>query len=88
MQINGFLYVSLILEIHTSLPLKVISHNPLEKLYQNLARMCKKEFYENKINLNWLKLLRKIYYVVTDREGGQKAPPPPPLPPSCQIVFS
>ena len=31
---------------------KVISHDPLQKNFPNLARMCKNKFYENKIKLN------------------------------------
>ena len=37
-------------------PKKVISHDPLQKLYANLARTCKNKFYENKIKLDWLTL--------------------------------
>ena len=49
MQINDFLYVSLILEILYLFHKKVISHDPLQKMYPNLARTCKNKFYENKI---------------------------------------
>ena len=62
MQINDFLYVSLILEIFY-LPLfhkKVTYHNPLQKRNQNLARTCKNTFSENKIKPNWLHLLKKV----------------------------
>ena len=55
---------------------KVISHDPLQKIYPNLARTCKNKFHDNKIKLNWLNLLKKIHYGITDRGGGwQKAPP-------------
>ena len=37
---------------------KVISHDPLQKNYPNLARTCKNKFYENEINLNWINLLK------------------------------
>ena len=56
----------------------VISHDPLQKTYQNLARTCKDKFYENKIKLNWLKPIKKIYCDMTDRDGGK-----PPLPAPC-----
>ena len=59
-------------------PKKVISHDPLQKLYANLARTCKNKFYENKIKLDWLTLFKKFYYGITDR-GAKKLPPP------CQI---
>ena len=39
----------------------------------------KKKNYENKIKLIWLNLLKKIYYGITEKEGGGKNPPP------CQI---
>ena len=35
---------------------KVISHDPLQKNYPNLARTRKNKFYENRIKLNWLNL--------------------------------
>ena len=38
---------------------KVISHDPLQKNYTNLARTCKNKFHEIKIKLNWLKLFKK-----------------------------
>ena len=53
---------------------KVISHDRLQKIYPNLASTCKSKFYENKIELNWLNLLKIIYYGITDR--GQKNPIP------------
>ena len=55
-------------------PKKVISHDPLQKLYANLARTCKNKFYENKIKLEWLTLFKKFYYGITDR-GAKKLPP-------------
>ena len=55
---------------------KVTSHDPLQKIYPNLARMCKNKYYENKIKLNWLNQLKKSCYGITDR-GDQKVPPPP-----------
>ena len=39
---------------------KVISQDPLQKIYPNVARTCKTKFYENKIKLNWLNLFKKI----------------------------
>ena len=51
-------------------PKKVISHDPLQKLYANLARTCKNKFYENKIKLDWLTLFKKFYYGIT------MSPPP------------
>ena len=39
---------------------KVISHDPLQKIYPNLARACKNEFHENKIKLTWLNLLKNL----------------------------
>ena len=56
-------------------PKKVISHDPLQKLYANLARTCKNKFYENKIKLDWLTLFKKFYYGITDSGGGKKLPP-------------
>ena len=35
---------------------KVISHDPLQKIYPNLARTCR--FYENKIKLNRIKPIK------------------------------
>ena len=58
---------------------KVISHDPLQKNYPNLARTYKNKFYENKINLNLVKSIKKNYYGIIDR-GAKK--PPPPIPPS------
>ena len=31
---------------------KVISHNPLQNIYPNLARVCKNKFHENEVKLN------------------------------------
>ena len=70
---NDFLYIT---SSHNIIPLfnkKVISHDPLLKFYPNLARTCKNKFYENKIKFNWLNVLKKNYYCVTDRgtkDGG------------------
>ena len=50
---------------------KVISHDPLQNIYPNLARTCKNKFYKNKIRLNWLNLLKKFYYGITDRGTSQ-----------------
>ena len=52
---------------------------PLQKIYPNLARRCKNKFYENKIKLNWLNLLKFFYYSITDK-GGAKNPSP-----TCQV---
>ena len=76
MQINDFLYVTNSTNIIPLFHKKVISHEPLEKIYPNLARTCKNEFYDNKIKLNWLNLLEKIYYGINDRREGVKKPPP------------
>ena len=38
----------------------VIYHDPLQKNYTNLARTCKNKFYENKMKLNWLNLLKNL----------------------------
>ena len=43
---------------------KVISHDPLQKVYPNFARTCKNKFYENKIKLNRLNLLKKVFITV------------------------
>ena len=43
---------------------KVITHDPLQKIYPNLGRTCKNKFYENKIKLNWFNQLKKNYYVI------------------------
>ena len=51
---------------------RVISHDPLQKIYPNLARTCENKFCENKTKFNWLNLLKKIYYVIT---GAKKSPP-------------
>ena len=59
---------------------KVISQDPLQKIYPNLARTYKNIFHENKIKPNWLNLLKKFYYSLTDSGKGKKAPLP-----SCQI---
>lgn len=81
MQINDFFYVSLIFEISY---LSYISHdNSLrpylmtlcKKNYVNLARTCRDKFYENKINLNWIRLLKTFWYSITDRTGMTKSPP-------------
>ena len=57
---------------------KLITQDPLQKNYPNVATMCKNKFLENKTKLKWLNTSKKIYYGITDR-GGQKAPPPPRL---------
>ena len=59
----------------------VISHNPLQKIYLNLARKCKNEFNENEIKFNWLKLLKKFCYGITDRRTKK-----PPLPVSDWLI--
>ena len=38
---------------------KAISHDPLRKIYQNLAETCKNKFYQNEIKLDWLNVLIK-----------------------------
>ena len=76
MQINDFLYVSLILEIlyHSSTKRSYLM-TLCKKTYPNLARTCQNKIYENKIRLNWLNLLKIFFYGTTDREGGgQKSP--------------
>ena len=35
-----------------------ISHDPLQKIYPNLARKHKNKFHENKIKLKWLNNLK------------------------------
>ena len=50
---------------------KVISHDHLQNIYSNLAGTCKNKIYENKIKLNWLNVLKKIYYCITNR-GAKK----------------
>ena len=61
---------------------KVTFYDPLQKSYPNLAKTCKNKFYENEIKLNWLNILKKIYYGITDKGRGQKALPP------CQIELT
>ena len=39
---------------------EVISQDPLQKIYPNLARTYENIFYENKNKLNWLNLLKKL----------------------------
>ena len=56
---------------------KAITQDPLQKIYPNMARMCKNKFLENKVKLKWLNTSKKIYYGITDRGRGQKAPLPP-----------
>ena len=64
---------------------KVMSYDPLQKSYPNLTRTCKNKFYENKIKLSWLNLLKKNYGI-TGREGVCANPPPHhPLLLACQI---
>ena len=50
-----------------------MSHDPLQKIYPNLARKCKNKYYEHKIKLNWLNLLKKFYWGITER--GQNPTP-------------
>ena len=72
MQINDFLYVSLILEIlYLSSTKRSYLMTLCKKTYPNLARTCKNKFYENKIKLSWLNLLRNIYCGITDRGWGE-----------------
>ena len=55
---NKLLFVC-VTNSRNTLPLfhkKVISHDPLQKIYPNLARTCK--FYENKIKLNRTKPIK------------------------------
>ena len=52
---------------------KVISQDPLQQIYPNLARTYKKIFHENKIKPNWLNLLKNFYYSLTDSGRGKKA---------------
>ena len=47
-----FVYVTNSRNIIHVFPKKIISHNPLQKVYPNFARTCKNKFYENKIKLN------------------------------------
>ena len=72
MRINCYLYVrrNIILLYHK----KIISHDPLQNIYPNLAGTCKNKFYENKIILNSLHLL-KNYYGITDCWGKVPVPP-------------
>ena len=46
---------------------KVISHDSLQSIYPNMARPCKNKFYENKIKLNWVNLLKFFYYGISHR---------------------
>ena len=48
---------------------KVISHDQLQNIYSNLPGTRKNKIHENKIKLNWLLVLKKIYYCVTDRRA-------------------
>ena len=52
----------------------VLAHDPLQKIYSNLARTSKNKFYENQIKLNWLNLLKKFYYGVTDKAAKKHNP--------------
>ena len=61
MQMNDFLLINsqnIIPRLHK----KVMSQDPLQKIYPTLAKTCKNKFHENKIKLNWLKLLKKCHY--------------------------
>ena len=61
LQINDFLYVSLILKIlHFLFHKKVISREPLQKKCPKLVRTRKNKFYEIKIKLNYLNLLKTL----------------------------
>ena len=40
---------------------KVISHDPIQRIYPNLAKTGKNKFYENEIKLNWLNVSKKFY---------------------------
>ena len=53
---------------------KVLAHDPLQKIYSNLARTSKNKFYENEIKLNWLNLLKNFYYGVTDKWAKKHNP--------------
>ena len=54
----------------------ITSHDPLQKIYPNLARTCKNKFYDNIIKVNWLNLSKNFYYGITDRRGTK---PPTPV---------
>ena len=94
-QINGFLYVPLILEtLYLSFTKRSYPMTLCKKIYLNLARTCKNNFYENKIKLDWINQFKKKwkYYVITDRGsggggGGGRGRPKRPAPPFQRVTW-
>ena len=61
---NKYFFVSVTNSRHIT-PLfhkNVISHDPQQKNYPTLAQTCKNKFYENRIKLSWLNLLKETLF--------------------------